>query len=35
VDAIVTGDPRGFAGSSIPVRSPADLMAWLANGADA
>ncbi len=29
VDAIVTRDPKGFAGSSVPVLSPAELLALL------
>ena len=29
LDAIVTRDPRGFAGSTIPVLSPAELLAVL------
>ncbi len=32
VDAIVTRDPRGFAGSPVPVPTPADLVARLAGG---
>lgn len=32
LDAIVTRDPRGFAGSSLPVLTPAGLMAQLAQG---
>ncbi len=27
LDAIVTRDPKGFAGSSVPVYSPVDLLA--------
>ena len=30
LDAIVTRDPRGFAGSPIPVLAPAELLALLA-----
>jgi hypothetical protein len=29
LDAIVTRDPRGFVGSTIPVLSPAELLAQL------
>jgi predicted nucleic acid-binding protein len=32
LDAIVTRDPRGFAGSPIPVLSPTDLLARLPKG---
>ncbi len=32
VDAIITRDPRGFAGSPIPVLTPGDLVARLAGG---
>jgi predicted nucleic acid-binding protein len=32
LDAIVTRDPRGFAGSPIPVLTPADLVARLSGG---
>jgi predicted nucleic acid-binding protein len=31
VDAIVTRDPRGFAGSPLPVLTPAELVAKLAS----
>lgn len=32
LDAIVTRDPQGFAGSPVPVLTPADLLAQLAQG---
>jgi predicted nucleic acid-binding protein len=32
LDAIVTRDPRGFAGSPVPVRSPAELLAMISRG---
>jgi predicted nucleic acid-binding protein len=32
LDAIVTRDPRGFAGSSVPVLSPAELLARIPKG---
>jgi predicted nucleic acid-binding protein len=32
LDAIITRDPRGFAGSPIPVLTPADLIARLTSG---
>jgi hypothetical protein len=35
LDAIVTRDPKGFAGSPIPVLSLAELLAILAKAADA
>lgn len=35
LDAIVTRDPRGFAGSAVPVLTPSDLLARLPEGADA
>ena len=34
LDAIVTRDPTGFAGSPIPVLSPAELLALLAKTED-
>jgi predicted nucleic acid-binding protein len=35
LDAIVTRDPRGFAGSPVPVYSPAELLARLPKAEDA
>ena len=35
LDAIVTRDPRGFAGSPVPILSPAELLAQLPKGNDA
>ncbi len=35
LDAIVTRDPRGFAGSPVPVHSPAEFLARLSKGEDA
>jgi hypothetical protein len=32
LDAIVTRDPKGFAGSPVPVLSPAELLAQLPKG---
>jgi len=35
MDAIVTRDPKGFAGSPVPVLTPAELLARLPKAADA
>jgi predicted nucleic acid-binding protein len=35
LDAIVTRDPKGFAGSPVPVLTPAELLARLAKAPDA
>jgi hypothetical protein len=35
LDAIVTRDPRGFAGSPVPVLPPAELLAQIAKGDEA
>ena len=35
LDAIVTRDPKGFAGSPVPVLTPAELLAQLPKGGDA
>jgi predicted nucleic acid-binding protein len=35
LDAIVTRDPKGFAGSPIPVLTPAELLAQIPKGDDA
>lgn len=35
LDSIVTRDPRGFAGSPVPILTPAELLARLPKAADA